>query len=711
MGSQLPPREREELIEFLKRNVDVFAWSAYEAPGVDPTFICHHLNVNPSITPKKQPPRRPSKEHTDAVKEEVSKLKQAGAIKEVFYPEWLANTVVVKKKSGKWRVCVDFTDLNKACPKDPFPMPRIDQLVDATVGHPRMSFLDAFQGYHQIPLALEDQERTAFVTPIGNYHYKVMPFGLKNAGSTYQRMMTRMFELQLGKSIEVYIDDMVVKSKVVSEHVDDLGSIFEILRKHKLRLNASKCTFGVGSGKFLGYMVTHRGIEVNPDQIRAINNLHPPRNPKEVQKLTGMIAALNRFISRSADRCRPFFLLMKKWKGFEWSEECSKAFQQLKEYLSRPPIMSSPQEDEVLFAYIAVAPHAVSLVLIRVDNGVQRPVYYVSKSLHEAEVRYLPLEKAILAVVHGTRKLPHYFQAHSVIVLTQLPIRAVLRSADYTGRIAKWGTILGAFDIKYMPRTSVKGQILTDLVAEFAEASLENVPASQHMDEKSIGVISLQESLCWQVYVDGAANQRGSGLGLVLISPEQLTIEKSLRLDFFATNNEAEYEALLEGMSMVQRLGGKEVKMFSDSKLVVGQVMGELEARDERMQKYLSQVTQLRLKFESFSLLHIPRSSNSHADSLATLATSSAQNLPRIILVEDLYKPTDAGRKLTQVSHVRVEPSWMDPIISYLTEDTLPGNKLEAEKIRRKAPPFLVIRRQKVIQALFSGTVSIMYPS
>ena len=154
--------------------------------------------------------------------------------------------MAVKKKSGKWRVCVDFTDLNKACPKDPFPMPKIDQLVNATIGHPRMSFLDTFQGYHQIPLAVDDQEKTAFVAPIGNYHYKVMSFGLKNARSTYQKMMTRMFESLLGKNIEIYIDDMVVKSKVVSEHLGDLQVIFEILRSYKLRLNASECSFGVG---------------------------------------------------------------------------------------------------------------------------------------------------------------------------------------------------------------------------------------------------------------------------------------------------------------------------------------------------------------------------------------------------------------------------------------------------------------------------------
>ena len=195
----------------------------------------------------------------------MNNLEQARAIKEVFYLEWLANTMVVKKKNGKWRVCVDFTELNKACPKDPFPMPLINQLVGATVGHPRMSFLDAFQVYHQIPLASDDQEKIAFVTPIRNYHYKVMPFGLKNAGSTYQRMMTKMFELRLGKNIEIYIDDMVVKSKQESKHINNLGNIFEILRRHKLRLNAFKCSFGVGSGKFSVYMVTYRGIKVNPN--------------------------------------------------------------------------------------------------------------------------------------------------------------------------------------------------------------------------------------------------------------------------------------------------------------------------------------------------------------------------------------------------------------------------------------------------------------
>ena len=233
---------------------------------------------------------------------------------------------------------------------------------------------------------------------------------------------------------------------------------------------------------------------------------------------------------------------------------------------------------------------------------------------------------------------------HTVVILTQLSLKTILRNADYTGRVAKWGTILGAFDIMCMPRTSIKGQVLADLVTEFTEPPIEELELAGDMDEKLVGMISQYPLPTWEVYVDGASNQKGSGVGLVLISPEKVIIEKSLRLDFSATNNEVEYEALLIGTAMVQRMGGKSIKLFSDLRLVVGQVKGEFEAKDERMQGYLSQVKCLESKFDSFDLLHISRNGNAHADFLAMLATSSAQDLPRFILVEDLYKPTETRR-------------------------------------------------------------------
>ena len=239
-----------------------------------------------------------------------------------------------------------------------------------------------------------------------------------------------------------------------------------------------------------------------------------------------------------------------------------------------------------------------------------------------------------------------------------------------------------------MPRASIKGQVLADLVAEFVESPAENESEEHRMGEKSIGLVMAQEPLQWKVYVDGATNQKRSGMGLVLISLDKLIVEKLLRLGFSATTNEAKYETLLEGMSMVQRMGAKSATMFSDSRLVIGQVKGELEARDERIQGYLTQIRHLQLKFESFNLQHIPRSGNTHADSLATLVTSSAQNLPRIILIEDLCKPSGIKGNMICVPHIRIGPSWMDPIIQYLSKDVLPEDKSEAEKIYRKTPRF-----------------------
>ena len=201
-----------------------------------------------------------------------------------------------------------------------------------------------------------------------------------------------------------------------------------------------------------------------------------------------------------------------------------------------------------------------------------------------------------------------------------------------------------------MPRTFIKGQVLADLVAEFTELEIEELPSVGDMDEKLIGTISQYRLPTWELYVDGVSNQKGSGVRLVLMSPKKVVIEKPLRLDFSATNNEVEYEALLVGMAMVQRMGGKSIKLFSDSRLVVGQVKGEFEAKDERMQGYLSQVKCLQLKFDSFDLLHVPRSGNVHAGSLAILATSSAQDLPQVILVEDLYKSTKTRGETAQIN-------------------------------------------------------------
>ena len=214
--------------------------------------------------------------------DEVTKLLAAGFIREVHYPEWLANVVLVKKANGKWRMCVDFTDLNKACPKDSFPLLRIDQLVDSTTGQKLLTFMDAFSGYNQIRMAEEDQEKTSFITSQGLYYYKVMPFGLKNARATYQRLVNRMFSKQIGRNMEVYVDNMLVKSREELTHLNDLKEMFTTLKQYQMKLNPAKCVFGVVSGKFLGFMVSQRGIEANSEKVQAIINMSSPKTVKEV---------------------------------------------------------------------------------------------------------------------------------------------------------------------------------------------------------------------------------------------------------------------------------------------------------------------------------------------------------------------------------------------------------------------------------------------
>ncbi|PKA50461.1 RNA-directed DNA polymerase like [Apostasia shenzhenica] len=277
VSSYLNEKQQVEVTALLSDYINVFAWSPEDVTGMDRAVCEHHLNVSQAITPIAQKKRVMAGERHNAIKEEISKLLGADYIREVQYPRWLTNVVMVKKASGKWRMCVDFRSLNQACSKDTYPLPRIDVMVDHTVGYEVMGFLDAFSGYHQIWMAKEDEEKTTFITNYGTYCYRVMPFGLKNAGATYQRMIDTVFKNQRGRNLEAYVDDVLVKSKTLTEHLGDLREMLDTLRRYNLKLNPAKCTFGAASGKFLGYLVSVRGIEANPDKISTILSMPSPR--------------------------------------------------------------------------------------------------------------------------------------------------------------------------------------------------------------------------------------------------------------------------------------------------------------------------------------------------------------------------------------------------------------------------------------------------
>ncbi|CAL8993374.1 unnamed protein product [Prunus brigantina] len=473
-------------------------------------------------------------------------------------------------------------------------------------------------------------------------------------GATYQRLVNQIFAELIGTSMEVYVDDMLVKSRTANDHLRNLSLMFGKLKQYNMRLNPSKCAFGVASGKFLGFMISQRGIEANPVKIRALIDMWVPKTKKEVQSLTGQVAALARFISKATDRCAPFFKALKGSKRqIDWTSECDRAFDDLKNYMSRAPLLSTPLPGETLVIYLSVSASALS-------------------------------------------------SAHSINVLTNQPLRQVLQKPETSGRLIKWAIELGEFDISYHPQPSEKGQAVADFISEFttpanadpstasADPPLSSVVFPSASTESSSAETAFDHnSPHWTLYVDGSSNRQGSGAGLVLRTPNHTTIEYAIRFQFRASNNEAEYEALLAGLRLAQRTGAERLLIYSYSQLVINQVGTEFIAKDESMAAYLAWARRLLSQFKTYHIRQIPRSENSHADALSRLASAIDDRIGRHVPVEVLARRSTTEAELNTV---RQDPSWMDPIHAYLTNGTLPTDRTEAKTERRRSARYLLLQ-------------------
>ncbi|GJR80116.1 reverse transcriptase domain-containing protein [Tanacetum coccineum] len=531
---------RSKLCDLLRHNLDIFAWKPADMTGVPRHIVEHRLNVREGCPPIRQKKRGQAADRNKAIQEEVGKLVYAGIMKEVHYHSWLSNPVMIKKHGGSWRMCVDFKDLNKACPKDGYPLPEIDWKVESLCGFPFKCFLDAYKGYHQIKMAKEDEEKTSFITSQGIYCYFKMLFGLRNAGATCQRLVDKAFHKQVGRNLEVYVDDLVIKSCTEGEIIRDIEETFKKLREINMKLNPKKCTFGVEEGMFLGYKVNTKGMKVCPDKVDVVLSLPSPKCLKDVQKLNGKLASLNRFLAKSAEKSLPFFKTLKKCtkkSDFCWTDEVESAFKQMKQHIAELPMLTAPEEKEELIVYLAAAREAVSAVLMTEKEAKQMPIYFVSRAFRGPKVNYTLMEKLVLALVHASKRLKRYFQAHPIIVITDQPIKQVLSKPGLAGRLHKWSIELGEYDIHYRPRISVKGQIMADFIVERPKE--DSMDTSMKIEEKL--------SKPWILFTDGSSCADGSGAGLILTSPEGMEFTYALRFGFEATNNEAEYEALIAG--------------------------------------------------------------------------------------------------------------------------------------------------------------------
>ncbi|GKB44234.1 reverse transcriptase domain-containing protein [Tanacetum coccineum] len=332
---------------------------------------------------------------------------------------------MLKKHDGSWRMCVDFIDLNKACPQDCYPLLEIDWKVESLYGYHFKCFLDAYKGYHQIQMAESDEEKTTFHTNQGVYCYTKMPFGLKNADATYQRLVDKAFDGQVGRNIEVYVDDLVIKSHTEEEMLRDINETFRTLQKINVKLNPKKCMFEAVEEMFLGYMISPEGIKPCLDKTEAVLQLPTSQTIKEVQRLNGKLDGLSIFLSKSTERFLPLFKTMKKCikkSDFHWTPEAEQAFRQLKQHLSQLPLLVAPKPKKELIVYLSAAHGAISAVLMTEKGMVQTLVYFVSRALQGPKLNYTPMEKPVLALVFTAKRLRRYFQAHPIVVITDQPI-------------------------------------------------------------------------------------------------------------------------------------------------------------------------------------------------------------------------------------------------------------------------------------------------
>ncbi|GKC44472.1 reverse transcriptase domain-containing protein [Tanacetum coccineum] len=450
-------------------------------------------------------------------------------------------------------------------------------------------FLDAYKGYHHIQMAKEDEEKKPFYTDQETYCYTKILFELKNAEATYQRLVDSIFQTQIGRNLEAYVDGMVIKSKDEKILLSDIAETFDNLKKINMKLNPKKCSFGVEEGKFLGYM-----------------------------SLSGKLAALNQFLAKSAERSLPFFntlknITKKNKHEYQWTSEVEEAFQQMKKLILDLPSLTSPFPKETLYAYLTIAAEAVSAVLLTDRKGRQCPIQYVSRTLNKAERNYTPMEKLALSLIHMTRRLRRYFEAHPVKVITDQSIK----------------------------------HILSQVLADFLSEALEGEMAESYFRMPEVP-LERDNFKSWTLFTGGASNLKGSRAGLVLIGPSSVEYTYDLHLTFLSTNNEAEYEALLVGLRIARKMNISNIEVRVDSKLVASQINKSYEASKDGMIKYLAKAKEYISSFKSFSIENIPRNLNLKANKKAySRRTETRHDVYEPISVNTPWSPVYFSRKAT----------------------------------------------------------------
>ncbi|GJS94836.1 reverse transcriptase domain-containing protein [Tanacetum coccineum] len=471
-------------------------------------------------------------------------------------------------------------------------------------------------------MAKKDEEKTTFHTDEGVFCYTKMPFGLKNAGATYQRLIDTIFKGQIGRNLEAYVDDMVIKSKTEPEMIKDVEETLLTLKKVNMKLNLKKCSFGMEEGKFLGYIVTSKGIRADPEKAKVVVNMPSPRNLKQMQRLSGKLAALNRFLSKATEKALPCLDTLKKCtnkKDFHWTIKAEEAFQAMKKLIAELPTLTAPKKGEELMVYLSAANKAVSVVLLVERDGRQAPIHYTIEKI---------LPRPYNQGYHRQANKSNIKQSRSNGKIGQVRGRARSLWHQIPPRSAIKGKVLADFLIDTMAEdgsTQVKISGSDDTLAEGESRKDQEAPEIKTLENLRI------ETDIWKLYTDGASNEHGSGAGLILIDPEGTEYSYALRLNFANSNNDAEYEALLAGLRIATKMKVGKMHAFVDSKLVANQIS------------------------------HIPREENRKADALSKLVAVQCEGLTKGVLIKELNERSVDTAEVNAIIEETTR-TWMTPI-------------------------------------------------
>jgi hypothetical protein len=477
----------EEIVTYtslFKEFRDIFAWSYEEMSGIDPAIVVHEIKTYPRAKPVWQHLRPVHPRKAVAIKLEVEKILKDDFIYPVALTEWVSNPVPIDKKGGSIQVCVDYRNINKACPKDNFPTPFIDQIIDDCASSEIFSLMDGFSGYNQINIAPEDQHKTAFICPWGTFSYRKLPFGLKNTGATFQRAMSYAFH-NIKHFVQPYLDDLLAHSLRRVDHPNHLRAIFVRCRFYRIRLNPHKCVFCVESDRLFGFIVSCHGIRVDPIKVEAILNLPPPSSLRQLQSLQGKENFLRRFIPNYTEITWGFTHLLKKGSEFVWDKVANNAFEDLKLSLTKSPLLFPPNYIQDYFLYLAVSEYTIGMVLVQEDDARdEHVIYYLSQSLTLTEIKYQHVEKLAFATVQAVQRFRHYILSKKTTVISHYnPMQHILTRQLLGGKYSKWIVILQEFDLEFDCATSNKSLVFAELVCDFPHTATEKVAVDSLPDE------------------------------------------------------------------------------------------------------------------------------------------------------------------------------------------------------------------------------------